>query len=35
LRAGCIRLEDIQAVKELVGRVGPEPLRSLVDLLAR
>jgi hypothetical protein len=32
---GSIRLEDIQAVKELVGRVGAGPLRSLVDLLAR
>jgi hypothetical protein len=30
-----ISLGDIQAVKALVGRVGAEQLRSLVDLLAR
>jgi hypothetical protein len=30
-----IQLEDIQVVKSLVKRVGPEHLRSLIDLLAR
>ena len=30
-----IGLEDIAVVKGLVGRVGPEQLRSLVDLLAK
>src|SRR5207253_1876616 len=30
-----ISLDDIQAVKGLVGRVGAEQLRSLIDLLAR
>jgi hypothetical protein len=30
-----IRLEDIQAIKGLVLRVGPEQLQALVDLLAR
>jgi hypothetical protein len=33
--AGGISLADIQAVKELVGRVGPEPLRALIDLFSR
>ena len=30
-----ISLDDIAAIKGLVGRVGAEPLRSLIDLLAR
>jgi hypothetical protein len=30
-----ISLEDIQAVKGLVGRIGAGQLRSLIDLLAR
>jgi hypothetical protein len=30
-----ISLKDIEAVKGLVGRVGPDQLRSLVDLLAK
>jgi len=30
-----ISLDDIQAVKGLVGRIGAEQLRSLIDLLAR
>src|SRR5262245_6679734 len=30
-----VSLQDLQAVKELVGRVGPDTLRSLIDLLAR
>jgi hypothetical protein len=30
-----ISLEDIQAVKALVGRVGGEQLQKLIDLLAR
>jgi hypothetical protein len=33
--AGGIGLQDIQAVKELVGRVGPEHLKGLVDILAK
>ncbi len=30
-----ITLQDLQTVKDLVGRVGPDTLRSLIDLLAR
>ncbi len=33
--AGGISLKDIETIKGLVGRVGPEQLRSLVDLLAK
>jgi len=33
--AACIRLEDIRAVKELVGRVGVDNLKTLVALLAQ
>jgi hypothetical protein len=32
---GGIRLQDVAAVKDLVGRVGPDSLRTLIDLLAR
>jgi len=32
---GGIQLEDIGAVKELIGRVGADGLRKLIDLLAR
>jgi len=32
---GGISLQDLQTVMELVGRVGPDTLRSLIDLLAR
>lgn len=34
-RANGISLTDIEAVKGLVGRVGPEGLKKLIDLLAR
>jgi hypothetical protein len=34
-RSGGITLEDIQAVKGLVGRVGPDQLKGLIDLLVR
>jgi hypothetical protein len=34
-RAGSISLDDIQAVKGLVGRVGADSLKKLVDVLAR
>jgi hypothetical protein len=30
-----IALEDIQAVKALIGRLGPENLRTLIQLLSR
>jgi hypothetical protein len=30
-----VSLQDLQTVKDLVGRVGPETLRSLIELLAR
>jgi hypothetical protein len=30
-----ISLEDIQSVKGLVGRVGPDQLKGLIDLLSR
>ena len=30
-----ITLEDIQSVKVLIGRVGPDQLRGLIDLLSR
>jgi len=30
-----IDLEDIQTVKALVGRVGPEQFRKLIDLLGK
>jgi hypothetical protein len=33
--AGSISLGDIETVKGLIGRVGAEQLRSLIDLLAR
>ena len=33
--AAGIGLQDIQAVKDLVGRVGPEHLKGLVDILAK
>jgi hypothetical protein len=33
--ASGISLEDLQAVKDLVGRVGPDRLRALIDLFAR
>ena len=33
--AGGIGLKDIQAVKDLVGRVGPDSLKTLVDVLAK
>ena len=33
--AGGIRLEDIQAVQGLLGRVGADTLRGLIDLLAK
>jgi hypothetical protein len=33
--AGGIRLEDIEAVKGLVGRVGADALKALADLLSR
>jgi hypothetical protein len=33
--AAGVGLSDIEAVKGLVGRVGAEQLRSLIDLLAR
>jgi hypothetical protein len=32
--SGGISLQDIQAAKELVGRVGASQLRALIDLLA-
>jgi len=31
---GGISVEDIRAVKELVGRIGAENVRELVDVLA-
>ena len=31
----AIRLEDLQALKGLMGRVGSDHLRTLIDLLAR
>ena len=31
-KAGGIELADIQAVKNLVGRVGPDQLKTLIDL---
>jgi hypothetical protein len=34
-RSAGFSLEDIQAVKGLIGRVGAGPLRSLIDLLSR
>jgi hypothetical protein len=34
-RADAISLDDIEAVKGLVGRVGPGSLKQLVDVLAR
>ena len=34
-RAAGISLEDIEAVKDLVGRVGADGLKKLVDVLAR
>jgi hypothetical protein len=33
--ASGVALQDLQAVKDLVGRVGAESLRSLIDLFAR
>jgi hypothetical protein len=33
--AGGIRLEDIEAVKSLLGRVGADNLKALVEMLAR
>ncbi len=33
--SGGISLQDIQAAKELIGRVGAGQLRSLIELLAR
>src|SRR5262249_8864544 len=33
--AGSIRLEDLEAVKGLLGRVGADNLKALADLLAR
>jgi len=33
--AGTVSLDDVRLVKDLMGRVGAEPLRSLIDLLAR
>jgi hypothetical protein len=33
-QASKIRLQDIQAVKELVGRVGADQLRALIDVLS-
>jgi hypothetical protein len=30
-----ISLDDVRLVKGLVGRLGPEPLRGLIDLLSR
>jgi hypothetical protein len=32
---GAISLGDIEAVKGLLGRLGADPLKALVDLLAR
>jgi hypothetical protein len=32
---GGISLDDIEAVKGLVGRIGPDSLKKLVDVLAR
>jgi hypothetical protein len=32
---GGISLDDIAAVKGLVGRVGPDSLKKLIDVLAR
>jgi hypothetical protein len=34
-KAGGIPLEDILAVKELVGRLGARPLHALIDAFAR
>jgi hypothetical protein len=33
-QASKIRLQDLQAVKELVGRVGADQLRALIDVLS-
>jgi len=33
--AGGISLADLQAVKGLLGRLGPDQLRGLIDLLAK
>src|SRR5262249_50872388 len=33
--AGAIHLEDLEAVKGLLGRVGADNLKALADLLAR
>jgi hypothetical protein len=34
-RSAGFSLEDLQAVKGLIGRVGAAPLRQLIDLLSR
>jgi hypothetical protein len=34
-KAGGIPLEDILAVKELVGRLGARPLHTLIDAFAK
>ena len=34
-KAGKIELADIQAVKNLVGRVGPDQLKTLIDVLSK
>ena len=34
-KAGGIALEDILAVKELVGRLGARPLHTLIDAFAK
>jgi hypothetical protein len=34
-KAGGIPLEDILAVKELVGRLGAKPLHTLIDAFAK
>jgi hypothetical protein len=34
-RAGGIPLEDILAVKDLVGRLGARPLHTLIDAFAK
>jgi hypothetical protein len=31
----AIPLEDILCVKDLVGRLGAEPLRTLIDVFAK
>jgi hypothetical protein len=33
--AGAIGLDDIRAVKDLVGRVGPDSLKTLIEVLVK